>query len=78
MNTYSLVALFLLTGGQYIERDGLSLQGCAGHAAIARQEMLAVQEQLEALVGEVRYLCLPERSLARVSREVSHGLEAGQ
>lgn len=71
--TYTLVALFLLTGGIYIERDGLSLQSCAGHAAMARQQYLAVLPQLNEKIGEVRWQCLPERSLARRATD-QHGI----
>lgn len=67
--TYTLVALFLLTGNAYIERTGLSLQACAGHAAVARQDILPVQEEIERAVGEIRYLCREERSLARSATE---------
>lgn len=73
MTTYTLVAFFVLTGHAYTEREGLSLQGCAGQAAMARSAMLDVQEQIEARVGEVRYLCLPEYSLARSSTD-EHGI----
>jgi hypothetical protein len=58
--TYALVAMFLATGHGYVEQPHLTLQACAGRAALARQEMLDVQEKLEKLIGEVRYLCLPE------------------
>jgi hypothetical protein len=74
--TYTLITLFVVTGHSYVEREGLSLQGCAGHAAMARQEMLDVQERLEGLVGEIRYLCLPEYSLARQSTD-EHGIGEG-
>lgn len=67
--TYTLLALFMLTGDAYVERQGLSLQGCAGHAAMARQEFLAVLPKLNKRVGEVRWQCVPERSLRRVERD---------
>lgn len=53
--TYTLVAVFMLTGQAYVERDGLSLQSCAGHAAMARQKA----EELTVTVGPVRYMCIP-------------------
>lgn len=59
--TYTLVAIFLATGEPYIERQGLTLHTCAGRAAMARQEALAVFKH----VGEIRYECRPELSLAR-------------
>jgi hypothetical protein len=59
--TYTLIALFLATGQSYTEREGLSLQSCAGRAAMARMEAAEVFQ----FVGDVRYLCVPERSLAR-------------
>jgi len=73
MTTYTLVAFFLLTGHSYVERDGLTLQGCAGHAAMARQDMLPVQAELENRVGEIRYLCMPEYSLVRQFTD-THGI----
>jgi hypothetical protein len=54
--TYSLVALFVATGDVYVERTGLSLMQCAGHAAMIRTET----QHLYQYVGEVRYLCKPE------------------
>jgi hypothetical protein len=60
--TYALIVVFTLTGQSYTERNNLTLNQCAGHAAMARQQLLNVQERLEALVGEVRYLCIEERS----------------
>lgn len=62
---YALVALFLATGESYVERGGLGLQACAGHAAMTRMETADVYQ----FVGEVRYLCLPEWSLARTVTE---------
>jgi lipopolysaccharide export system protein LptA len=59
--TYTLLAIFLLTGNAYVERTGLSLQSCAGHAAMARQ----ASEVLRDSIGRVEYRCAPERSLAR-------------
>jgi hypothetical protein len=56
MITYTLVALFVATGESYVERTGLSLQQCAGHAAMTRNET----QHLYQYVGEIRYLCLPE------------------
>jgi hypothetical protein len=51
----------------------LSLQGCAGLAAMERQALLPVQEELENRVGEIRYLCLPEYSIARRATD-AHGI----
>jgi hypothetical protein len=51
--TYMLVAFFVATGQHYVEMRGLSLQGCAGRAAMRRQET----EELFHLIGEVRYIC---------------------
>lgn len=53
---YALIAFFLSTGEQYTERDNLSLQQCAAHAAMTRQQTV----ELYQFVGEVRYLCVPE------------------
>jgi hypothetical protein len=38
-----------------------------------RQALLPVQEELENRVGEIRYLCLPEYSLARQATD-THGI----
>lgn len=54
--TYVLVAVFVLTGQAYVERRGLSLQECAGRAAMLRQETEHIFEH----VGDFRYLCVPE------------------
>jgi hypothetical protein len=56
--TYELITLFVLTGKVYVERDELTLQQCAGFAAVERTRLLEVP-QLSELVGEVRYLCRP-------------------
>ena len=69
MKTYTLLALFLATGDTYPERTGLSLMQCAGHAAMTRSQTA----ELYQFVGEVRYLCIPERSLARSSTD-THGI----
>jgi hypothetical protein len=69
MKTYTLLAVFLLSGEAYPERTGLSLMQCAGHAAMTRTETA----HLYPYVGEVRYLCVPERSLARSSTD-THGI----
>jgi hypothetical protein len=54
--TYVLIAVFVLTGQAYVERRGLSLQECAGRAAMLRQETEHIFEH----VGDFRYLCVPE------------------
>lgn len=66
--TYTLIALFILTGDVYIEQDNLSLQGCAGQAAIARQDYLAVLPKLNPKVGDIRYICLPSHDARAVTR----------
>lgn len=71
--TYTLVAYFLLTGGVYVERDALNLQACAGQAAIIRQQFLGSLPKLNRRIGEVRYLCIPERSIARRATD-QHGI----
>lgn len=58
--TYALLALFVLTGETFVERQGLTLEGCAGQAALARQQYLAVLPKLDPRIGEVRFLCVPE------------------
>lgn len=71
--TYSLVAIFFFSGDVYVERTGLSLQACAGRAAMARQEA----EVLMPRIGEVEYRCEPERSLARTVTE-THAIEVAE
>jgi len=56
--TYALIAFFLATGDSYVERTNLSLQQCAGHAAMTRQNTA----ELYQWVGEVQYRCVPEVS----------------
>ncbi len=51
-----LIAYFLTTGEAFVERDNLSLQQCAAHAAMTRADTSDLYQQ----IGEVRYLCLPE------------------
>lgn len=58
---YALVALFLSTGESYVERDNLSLQQCAGWAAMTRQETADLYQY----IGEVRYLCVPKDNPTR-------------
>jgi hypothetical protein len=69
MKTYTLLAVFLATGDSYPERTGLSLMQCAGHAAMTRSQTAELYQH----VGEVRCLCVPERSLAQSSTD-THGI----
>lgn len=55
--TYTLVAIFLATNASYVERTGLSLQACAGLAAMVRQQILP---DLEKKIGKVQMRCVPE------------------
>jgi len=63
--TYTLWALFLLTGNSYPERVGLTLQHCAGQAALVRQQTMPSLPKLDRRIGKVRYLCLPEKTLTK-------------
>ena len=54
--TYMLVSVFVMTGESYVERRGLSLQECAGRAAMIKLETEEIFEH----VGDFRYFCLPE------------------
>jgi uncharacterized membrane protein len=56
MATYTLIAFFVALNQSYPERTNLSLQQCAGHAAMARP----LAAELYQYIGEVRYLCVPE------------------
>lgn len=53
---YTLVAIFLDDGMAYVERRHLTLQHCAGYAAMARMEQVAAMPDLR-----VAYRCLPEK-----------------
>lgn len=53
--TYTLVALFIASGAIHTERTHLSLQACAGQAAMAR---MAIPPSLTAKIGGVRFLCI--------------------
>jgi hypothetical protein len=53
---YTLVTLFLLTGEEYVEERGLSIQECAGRAALLRIETEEVAEHVEDFI----YKCVPE------------------
>jgi hypothetical protein len=53
---YTLVTLFLLTGEEYVEEKGLSIQECAGRAALLRIETEEVAEHVEDFI----YKCVPE------------------
>ena len=59
--TYMLVVVFTLTGKAYIEQRGLSLQACAGQAALHRQ--ITDIPKLRARIGDHRYLCIEESKL---------------
>ena len=59
--TYTLIAFFLMTGSAYVEQQGLTLQACAGQAAMARTEYLSVLPKLNKKIGEVRFLCVSDR-----------------
>jgi hypothetical protein len=61
--TYTLLAIFLATGQAYPERTGLSLQACAGRAAMARQEATVLFPS----IGPVEYRCAPgkQRDIAK-------------
>lgn len=54
--TYALVILFLVNGESYVERRGLTLQECAGRAAMIRLQT----EGLQRFIGEIRYYCIEE------------------
>lgn len=58
--TYTLVVIFALTGKAYIEQTGLSLQACAGQAAMHRQ--ITDIPKLKKQIGEHRYMCIKESS----------------
>jgi len=59
--TYSLVALFFLSGKAFVERTGLSLQSCAGYAVMHRTQSLELVEK----TGEVQYKCVEEHERSR-------------
>lgn len=57
--TYTLVALFIASGAIHTERTHLSLQACAGQAAMSRQ---AIPPSLTSRIGEVRFVCVKEKT----------------
>lgn len=59
--TYTLLFIIMLTNRVYIEDTGLSLHSCAGRAAMYRSEV--VNSGLTKHIGDVRYFCLPERTV---------------
>lgn len=59
--TYTLFVIFLLSGDAYVERTGLSLQACAGQAAMARQ---AIPPELTKSIGDVQFRCVEERPIS--------------
>ena len=61
---YTLVAAFIDHGTVYVSQRHLSLQHCAGRAAMARTEYLASFPKL-GKIGDVRYYCLPENTLSK-------------
>ena len=58
--TYSLVAIFLLTGKSYVERRHMPLATCAGRLAMLRSEMMRDMAKLEPRIGKIQIKCLPE------------------
>ena len=62
---YALVVAFIDHNSVYISERRLTLQHCAGRAAMARTEYLAALPKLSAKIGEVRYYCLPEKDLSK-------------
>jgi hypothetical protein len=67
--SYTLIALFVLTGDAYIEREGLDVYTCPGRLALARRDYLEVKDKLHPGVGEIRFLCLPEHDARAVTRK---------
>lgn len=61
--TYTLLFIVLLADKIYITDRGLSLQECAGRAAMNRSEYLAAG--LVQKIGEVRYVCVAEHEGGR-------------
>lgn len=54
--TYTLIFLILSTGEFYVEDSNLSLEQCAGKAAMLRIEARGLEDH----IGDFRYFCLPE------------------
>ena len=63
--TYILVAIFLATGQSWVEDRHLTLQHCAGRAAMARQEYMEVLPKLSEKIGPVQWRCVPEIALSK-------------
>lgn len=58
---YTLVVAFIAKGTFYVEQRHLTLQHCAGQAALARIEYMKAMPMLNEKIGEVRYYCWPEK-----------------
>lgn len=72
--TYTLVALFVSSGQVYVEDRHLSLQACAGRAAMARQQYLSVLPLLDEKIGPVEWRCVPESFKSEATNEHGIGL----
>ena len=59
--TYTLLFVLMLSNKVYVEETGLSIQTCAGRAAMYRIEVQ--QSGLTKRIGEVRYFCIPEQEV---------------
>ena len=59
--TYTLLFVLMLSNKVYVEETGLSIQTCAGRAAMMRIEVQ--QSGLQNRIGEVRYFCIPEQEV---------------
>jgi len=62
---YTLVVIFLAKGALYIEQRHLTLQHCAGQAALARMQYNDALPQLDSKIGPVQYRCYPELVLSK-------------
>jgi hypothetical protein len=60
MTTYTLLFVLMLSSRVYVEDTGLTLQNCAGRAAMLRSEFL--NSGLMTRIGDVRYFCVNETS----------------
>lgn len=58
---YALVLILVDRGTLHVEQRHMSLQSCAGRAAMLRIEMEPVMDKLTKSIGRFEYRCMPER-----------------
>lgn len=57
---YVLLAIFTLTGDEYVQHRDLTLQHCAGRAAMERMAFEQVLKETGGRIEDMRFECRPE------------------